>query len=200
MKQLSLKSSALIIISVVFSGCSFKIKKHITLNSVSLVTSNNIKEAYLKYPHVTHTRDYSYDECTQLPAYPKNIYNQHTLLSDLFLAIDFSSKEKIFYDYAKEDRDKESKFPQYIFISGSSNAPARINFCPILKSVKGKNYNYLYFYPTKSKDKEGHVYDIRDNNNITFQIGKSGYMFMERAMDTNEIIISKEMLDKLELP
>ena len=186
--------------SLIFLGCS-PIKKHITLNSISLISSKKIEEAYLKYPHISLNRLGSYSSCTQLPVYPKNIYsyNQHTLLSDLFLAIDFSSKEKIFYDYAKEDKDKESKFPQYIFIDGGQNSPKSINFCPILKSVKPKRYNYLYFYPIKSKDSEGHIYDIKDNN-ITFEIGKPGYMFMERAMRTNKITIGKEMLDKLKLP
>jgi hypothetical protein len=200
MKNLSLKSLALIIGSIAFLGCSLKIKKEIRLNSLSLISSNDINEAYLKYPHVTHTRNYSYDDCTQLPIYPKDSFIQHTLLSDQFLAIEFSSKEKIFYDYAKEDVNKESKFPQYIFIGGTQNSPKGIRFCPILKSVKGENYNYLYFYPTKSKDSEGYVYDIKGDNNVTFQIGKSGYIFMERAMRTNKIIITKEMLDKLELP
>ena len=199
MKKLFLKSLAFIIIFIAFLGCS-PIKKHITLNSVSLISSKSIKEAYLKYPHVTHTRN-AYNRCTQSPVYPKDKYNnQHMLLPNLFLAIDFSSKEKIFYDYAKEDRDKESKFPQYIFIGGTQNSPKGIRFCPILKSVKGKNYNYLYFYPTKSKDKHGLVHDVKGENNITFSIRRSGYMLTERAMYTNEIVISKEMLDKLELP
>ena len=200
MKKLFLQSLVLVISSLIFLGC--QIKKHITLNSVSLVSSKSINEAYLKYPHISLNRLGSYSSCTQLPVYPKDTYSyvQHTLLSDLFLAIDFSSKEKILYDYAKEDANKKSKFPQYIFIDGGDNSPKPINFCPILKSVKGKTYNYLYFYPTKSKNKEGRIYDIKGDNNITFQIGKSGYMFMERAMNTNKIIIGKEMLDKLKLP
>jgi len=130
MKKLSLNSLVLMITSIAFLGCS-PIKKQITLNSVSLVSSKSIKEAYLKYPHVTYTSG-SYYVCTQLPIYQKNIYSyEHTLLSDLFLAIDFSSKEKILYDYAKEDANKKSKFPQYVFIDGGDNSPKPINFCPI---------------------------------------------------------------------
>ena len=190
-----------VITSLAFLGCS-PIKKQIALNSISLVSAKGIKEAYIKYPHISLNRLAYYGSCTQIPIYPKDIYDyaQHTLLSDLFLAINFSSKEKIFYDYAKEDKDKKSKFSQYVFIDGGQNSPRSINFCPILKSVNGQTYNYLYFYPTKSKDKEGRIYDIKGDNNVTFKIGKSGYMFMERAMNTNEIIISKDMLDKLELP
>ena len=38
------------------------------------------------------------------------------------------------------------------------------------------------------------------NEKVIFKEGKSGYIFTERAMNTNKIIIGKEMLDKLKLP
>ena len=197
MRKLFLKS---LILVIMFTGCSFKIKKHITLDSVSLVSSKQIKEAYKKYSYIGITPHHDNQSCLQQPLYRKNTFNQHRLLSDLFLAINFSSKEKIFYDYAKEDADKESQFPQYIGISGKSDIPKNINFCPILKSVKGDKYNYLYFYPTKSKDSEGMVYQLKGDENITFDIAKSGYIFMERAMNTNKIVITKEILKELNLP
>ena len=166
-RKLVMKYLVFIFIGVSLLGCNSTKHIQIKLNKATIVDRNKVAESY-----------HLYEAIHNVPYFNNN---QGCLASlnniDKFLSIDFSSKEKVFYNFIQGKGGE----PTYIFIEGEEGLlPIENKMCPLFKYNKN-NYNfYSYFYPLKS-------YDIKDK--VIFYIEKPG-SFSEKRVLSNRLEIN----------
>ena len=170
------------------SGCVSK--KEIRLESLSIVKLEEIEDGYLTKKHTKYN---THGNCI---VKFKDRRNQLLQTSNRFLKINFTSNEKsnIF-----EDRG----YGLYVELKADGEILESLNFCPLVEK-NAKGYSYSYFYPTEYKIKNEYfqpkdyddyeTFNLKKIKELRFQIETVGYI----RWKTNEIVITKDMIDKLE--
>jgi len=177
------------IILMLLSGCVSK--KEIQLESLSIVTLKEIENGYSKNKY------FQYKTLGNCILKFENRRNKLMKVSDNFLKINFTSKEKI-------NLFKDRRSALYIFLKADNEGIASLDFCPLIeKRLEG--YSYSYFYPTSYKIKNNYfiptkedkyeTFNLKNTQQLKFKIETVGYS----RWKTNEIVITKDMIDKLKL-
>jgi len=173
---------------LITSGCVSK--KEIQLESLSIVTLKEIENGYNKNKYFQYK---TFGNCILRF---KDRREKLMKVSNNFLKINFTSKEKM---NIFEDR----RAALYIHLKADNKPLESLDFCPLIeKNLQG--YRYSYFYPTQYKIKNEYFqpkdYDDYETFNLNkikeleFQIVTVGYS----RWKTNTIIITKDMINKLE--
>ena len=168
------------------TGCMSK--KEIRLESLSIVNKSDMEQEYLSKKYLKNHKN---GTCITKV---ENRWYKELELSNKFLKIKFSSMEKVF----KNTIEDEEVSP-YVILKADGKELTYVNLCPLVKR-NNKKYIYTYFYPIKTfyplKDigLEDEKFDLKTTNRLSFSLKKPGYI----RWKTNEIIITKDMIDKLE--
>lgn len=176
------------IILMLLSGCISK--KEIQLESLSIVTLKEIENGYSKNKY------FQYKTLGNCILKFENRRNKLMKVSDTFLKINFTSKEKI-------NLFKDRRSALYIFLKADNEDIESLDFCPLIeKRLEG--YAYSYFYPTSYKIKNNYfrpkkeddyrTFNLKNTQQLKFKIETVGYS----RWKANDIIITKDMIDKLE--
>lgn len=164
-------------ILIVLSGCVSK--KEIKLESLSLISKQKVDESYLTQKYVSST-----NSCVTTIS---QIYNQPNEISDKFLRIVFSSKEKVFLNGLEHKGQ-----PPYIQFTADENDLTSIGLCPLVKREE-KHYINTIYYPISMKSTFGKSFNLNKIKMFSFYLITVDYF----RWKTNEIIITKDMIDKL---
>lgn len=177
-----------LLIMIIFLSTGCMSKKEIQLESLSIVNKSDIEQGYLTKKYLKHHKN---GRCITKV---KNRWFKKLEVSDKFLQIKFSSKEKVFKNVI-EDREESAS----IKLQADGKRLKKVSFCPLVER-NNKKYIYTYFYPIttlyslKEINLEDEKFDLKTTNTLLFSLYKVGYS----RWKTNEIVITKDMIDKLE--
>jgi hypothetical protein len=160
----------------IFLGCVSK--KEIQLESLSLISKQKVDESYLTQKYV------SSGGCVTTIS---QRFNQPNEISDKFLRIVFSSKEKVFFNILENKGQ-----PPYVHFKADDNRLTSLGLCPLIKR-EDKHYINTLYYPISMKKSFGESFNLNKSKRFSFYLRTVDYF----RWKTNEIIITKDMIDKL---
>ena len=174
-------------IMILTSGCITK--KEIQLESLSIIDIKKIEEGYKRKKYI------KYNDRGECILKFKERRNQLLTTSNKFLRINFTSSEAI-------NLFQDRRAGLYVNLKADKKRLEALNFCPLVE-VSPKGYHYSYFYPTQYKIKNEYfqpkeyndyeTFDLKTIKELKFQIMTVGYS----RWKTNEILITKDMIDRL---
>ena len=168
------------------SGCVSK--KEIRLESLFIVNKSDMEQEYLSKKYLKNHKNGS---CITKV---KNRWYKKLELSNKFLKIKFSSIEKVFKNVIEDGEESA-----YVNLKADGKKLTKVNLCPLVER-NNKKYIYTYFYPIKTLyplkeiDLEDEKFDLKTTNRLLFSLKTTGYS----RWKTNNIVITKDMIDKLE--